>query len=89
MRAHSWGRSQMDPTPCVASRCAGLNCLPRCQRFGVDECPRDVGVGRLKPRVCKIGVANMVGSVAFGASAVASHVVLASGDLWNAERRQP
>jgi hypothetical protein len=38
-----------------------------------------------KPRTWKIGVANMVGSVAFGVSAIASYVVPASGDVWNAE----
>ena len=32
-----------------------------------------------------IGVANMTGSVAFGVSAVASFIVPADGDLWNAE----
>ena len=32
-----------------------------------------------------IGAANMLGSIAFGVSAVASYVVPATGDVWNAE----
>ena len=32
-----------------------------------------------------IGVANMAGSVAFGASAIASFIVPADGDVWDAE----
>jgi hypothetical protein len=40
---------------------------------------------RPKSRTWKIGVANMVGSVAFGVSAIASYIVPASGDVWNAE----
>ncbi|HEY6810573.1 MAG TPA: hypothetical protein VIZ70_05560 [Propionibacteriaceae bacterium] len=46
---------------------------------------RIVVVGRPKPRVWKIGVANMVGSVAFGVPAVACYVVPATGDVWNDE----
>jgi hypothetical protein len=32
-----------------------------------------------------IGVANLAGSVAFGASAIASYIVPSSGDVWDAE----
>ena len=32
-----------------------------------------------------IGAANMLGSIAFGVSAVAAYVVPATGDVWNAE----
>ena len=46
---------------------------------------RVVVAGRPKPRGWKSCVANMVGSVAFGVSAVASYVVPATGDVWNAE----
>jgi len=50
---------------------------------------RDAGrgavAGRPRPRVWKIGVINLAGSVAFGISAVAAFVVPSSGDVWNAE----
>jgi hypothetical protein len=45
----------------------------------------ETAASRPRPRIWKIGVANMVGSVAFGVSAIASYVVPASGDVWNAE----
>ena len=41
--------------------------------------------GQPKSRDWWIGAANMLGSVAFGISAVAAYVVPASGDVWNAE----
>jgi hypothetical protein len=41
--------------------------------------------GEPKPRAWWIAVANLLGSVAFGVSAVAAYVVPASGDVWNAE----
>lgn len=41
--------------------------------------------GRPRPRVWKIGVINVAGSVAFGISAVAAFVIPSSGDLLNAE----
>ena len=41
--------------------------------------------GQPKSRDWWIGAANMLGSVAFGVSAVAAYVVPASGDVWNAE----
>ena len=37
------------------------------------------------PRDWWIGVANLLGSVAFGVSAVAAFIVPATGDAWNAE----
>ncbi|MFF2246562.1 hypothetical protein ACFVTM_20595 [Arthrobacter sp. NPDC058130] len=50
---------------------------------------RDAGrgaiAGRPKPRTWKIGVINVLGSVAFGISAVAAFVIPSSGDVWNAE----
>jgi hypothetical protein len=45
----------------------------------------EVVEGEPKPRVWWIGVANLLGSVAFGVSAVAAFVVPADGDVWNAE----
>jgi hypothetical protein len=46
-----------------------------------------IGAGRPRPRPRDwwIGLANMLGSVAFGVSAVASYIVPSSGDVWNAE----
>jgi hypothetical protein len=49
------------------------------------DASRSADPRRPRPRIWKIGVANMVGSVAFGVSAIASYVVPASGDVWNAE----
>jgi YrhK-like protein len=49
------------------------------------DASRRASGSRPRPRTWKIGVANMVGSVAFGISAIASYVVPASGDVWNAE----
>ena len=49
------------------------------------EARRGVVAGRPKARTWKSCVANMVGSVAFGVSAVASYVVPATGNVWNAE----
>jgi hypothetical protein len=49
------------------------------------DASRRADPSRPKPRTWKIGVANMLGSVAFGVSAIASYVVPASGDVWNAE----
>ena len=49
------------------------------------DASRSADPRRPRPRTWKIGVANMVGSVAFGVSAIASYVVPASGDVWNAE----
>jgi hypothetical protein len=50
---------------------------------------RDAGrgaiAGRPRPRVWKIGVINLAGSVAFGVSAVAAFVIPSSGDVWNAD----
>ena len=46
---------------------------------------RDVVDGQPRPRMWWIGVANMLGSVAFGVSAVAAYIVPATGDVWNAE----
>jgi hypothetical protein len=69
----------------VATRRPGLNRLPGCQRVGVMEARRVVVAGRRKARTWKSCVANMVGSVAFGVSAVASYVVPATGNVWNAE----
>lgn len=40
---------------------------------------------RPRPRTWKIGVINVVGSVAFGISAAAAFVIPSSGDVWNAE----
>ena len=40
---------------------------------------------RPKSRTWKIGVLNLVGSIAFGISAVAAFVIPSSGDLWNAQ----
>jgi hypothetical protein len=46
----------------------------------------DAGGDRHAPtRDWWIGAANMLGSIAFGVSAVASYVVPATGDVWNAE----
>ena len=41
--------------------------------------------GRGRTRDWWIGAANMLGSIAFGVSAVAAYVVPATGDVWNAE----
>ena len=49
------------------------------------DASRSADPTRPRSRTWKIGVANLAGSVAFGVSAVASYVVPASGDLWNAE----
>jgi hypothetical protein len=49
------------------------------------DASRGAVAGEPKSRAWKIGVANMVGSVAFGVSAIASYVVPASGDVRNAE----
>ena len=46
---------------------------------------RDTVAGQPRPLVWWIAVANLLGSIAFGVSAVASFVVPASGDVWNAE----
>jgi hypothetical protein len=46
---------------------------------------RGVVPGRRKPLAWKIGVVNLVGSVAFGVSAVAAFVVPSSGEVRNAE----
>jgi len=49
---------------------------------------RDAGraiAGRPRPRVWKIGVINLAGSVAFGVSALAAFVIPSSGDVWNAD----
>jgi hypothetical protein len=46
---------------------------------------RRVIAGRPRPRTWKIGVINLVGSIAFGFSAVGAFVIPASGDIWNAE----
>ena len=46
---------------------------------------REVVEGQPRPRVWWIGAANLLGSVAFGVSAVAAYVVPATGDVWNAE----
>lgn len=46
---------------------------------------REMIAGQPKPRSWTIGVLNMVGSVAFGVSAVAAFVVPSSGDVRNAE----
>ncbi|MEV7648581.1 chloride channel protein [Arthrobacter sp. NPDC089319] len=40
---------------------------------------------RPKPREWKIGVMNLIGSIAFGISAVAAFVIPSSGDVWNAQ----
>ena len=50
-----------------------------------NDARRDVVAGQPKPRVWWIAVANLLGSVAFGVSAVAGYVVPASDDIWNAE----
>jgi hypothetical protein len=49
------------------------------------DASRDVGDGPGTRRAWWIGAANMLGSVAFGVSAVAAYVVPATGDVWNAE----
>jgi hypothetical protein len=41
--------------------------------------------GEPKPRTWWIAVANLLGSIAFGVSAVAGYVVPTSDDVWNAE----
>ena len=46
---------------------------------------RGVIPGRPRPRAWGIGVINLLGSIAFGVSAVAAFVVPSSGDVWNAE----
>jgi hypothetical protein len=46
---------------------------------------RDVVAGQPTPRVWRISEVNMLGSIAFGASAVAAYIVPATGDAWNAE----
>src|SRR4051794_33123598 len=46
---------------------------------------REIVPGEPRPRAWTIGVVNLVGSIAFGVSAVASYVVPASGQLRNAE----
>ena len=46
---------------------------------------RDLTDGQSKSRTWWIATANMLGSVAFGVSAVAAYIVPASGDVWNAE----
>ena len=56
--------------------------LPRRQRAGLDRRPRD---GRGRTRDWWIGAANLLGSVAFGVSAVAAYVVPATGEVRNAE----
>ena len=45
---------------------------------------RGVIAGQAKPVEWRIGIVNLLGSVAFGVSAVAAYV-LPSGDVWNAE----
>ena len=42
-------------------------------------------MGSRKPRLWWIAVANLLGSIAFGVSAVAGYVVPTSDDVWNAE----
>ena len=49
------------------------------------DASRDVGDGQRRGRAWWIGAANMLGSVAFGVSAVAAYVVPATDDVWNAE----
>lgn len=46
---------------------------------------RSTIAGRPRPRIWKIGVINLAGSVAFGVSAAAAFVIPSSGDVWNAE----
>jgi hypothetical protein len=46
---------------------------------------RQLVEGQPMPREWWIGVVNLLGSVAFGVSAVAAFIVPASGDAWNAE----
>ena len=49
------------------------------------DASRSADPSQPKPRTWKIGIANMIGSIAFGVSAIAAYVVPASGDVWNAE----
>ena len=49
------------------------------------DASRDAGDGPGLDRAWWIGAANMLGSVAFGVSAVAAYVVPADGDVRNAE----
>jgi YrhK-like protein len=49
------------------------------------DAARSADPSRPRSRTWTIAVANLVGSIAFGASAIASYVVPASGDLRNAE----
>ena len=49
------------------------------------DAQKEVVDGQPKPRVWWIAVANLLGSVAFGVSAVAGYVVPTSDDVWNAE----
>jgi hypothetical protein len=46
---------------------------------------RDIVDGQPKPRAWWIGAVNLLGSVAFGVSAIAAFIVPATGDVWNAE----
>ena len=46
---------------------------------------RDMVHGQPRPREWRISEVNMLGSVAFGVSAVAAYIVPATGDAWNAE----
>ena len=43
------------------------------------------GAGMARTRDWWIAAANMLGSIAFGVSAVAAYVVPSTGDVWNAE----
>ena len=70
----------------VATRRVGLDRLPRRQRARLDGRPSATSsMGSRKPRLWWIAVANLLGSVAFGVSAVAGYVVPTSDDVWNAE----
>jgi H+/Cl- antiporter ClcA len=46
---------------------------------------RGAGAGRPRRRPWTIGVVNLVGSVAFGLSALGAFVIPSSGEIWNAE----
>ena len=64
----------------------GFDRLPGRQRVGVDG--RPAAIGDEDPTGRGTGgsrVANLLGSVAFGVSAVAAYVVPATDDVWNAE----
>ena len=69
----------------VATRRPGSIAFLVASGLALMEARRGVVAGRPKARTWKSCVANMVGSVAFGVSAVASYVVPATGNVWNAE----